>query len=258
MFDLSPVPVPDLSGKVILVTGAGRGIGAELVRILAENGATVYAGVHRLGRDATEEMPSAVTLLDLDVTSQHETNAAIRRITEEAGRLDVLVNNAGILREANCEDTDTATWDLVHDINLKGVFLGCKAAIPALRRAGGGAIVNVASIDGIRGNFSHIAYSASKGGVVALTRSLAMDHAEENIRVNAVCPGTVNTPLVASMLWNFSSHEEALEAARRKHPMGRIAEPEEVGSLIAFLAGPGASFMTGMAVPVDGGRSARA
>ncbi|MCA8928205.1 MAG: SDR family oxidoreductase, partial [Alphaproteobacteria bacterium] len=242
-----------LDGKVALVSGAAGGIGRAAVAALAAAGATVVAAVETEAQRA-DLNPACL----LDVRFEDQWRDCVARIEREFGRLDVLVNNAGILREANCEDTDTATWDLVHDINLKGVFLGCKAAIPALRRAGGGAIVNVASIDGIRGNFSHIAYSASKGGVVALTRSLAMDHAEENIRVNAVCPGTVNTPLVASMLWNFSSHEEALEAARRKHPMGRIAEPEEVGSLIAFLAGPGASFMTGMAVPVDGGRSARA
>ncbi len=241
-----------LSGKVALVSGAAGGIGKETVAALTAAGATVVAAVETAKQAAGMNHARV-----LDVRSEADWQACIAWVEAAFGRLDVLVNNAGVLREASCEATDVSTWDLVHDVNLKGVFLGCKAAIPAIRRAGGGAIVNVASIDGIRGNYNHIAYSASKGGVVALTRSLGLDLASDNIRVNAVCPGTVDTPMVAAMLSNAPSHEAAMDMARQKHPLGRLAAASEIASVITFLAGPGASFMTGMAVPVDGGRSVR-
>ncbi|MCA8930436.1 MAG: SDR family NAD(P)-dependent oxidoreductase, partial [Alphaproteobacteria bacterium] len=182
MFDLSPVPVPDLSGKVILVTGAGRGIGAELVRILAENGATVYAGVHRLGRDATEEMPDTVTLLDLDVTSQHETNAAIRRITEEAGRLDVLVNNAGIIDPIGPLAT-LSSDDLMpaFAVNVAGVHRVTVAALPLLR-ASKGVIVNAGTGAATTPMEGWTAYCTSKAGVHMLTRMFAMELAGDGVQ----------------------------------------------------------------------------
>lgn len=241
-----------LNGKIALVSGAAGGIGRETVDALAAAGATVAAAVE------TEEQAAGMNhARTLDVRSEEDWRDCVAWVEQEFGRVDILVNNAGVLREASCENTAVDMWDLVHDVNLKGVFLGCKAAIPALRRAGGGAIVNVASIDGIRGNYNHVAYSASKGGVVALTRSLGLDLAPDNIRVNAVCPGTVDTPMVAAMMSNAPSHDAAMEISRQKHPLGRIAQPDEIANVIAFLAGPGASFMTGMAVPVDGGRSVR-
>lgn len=241
-----------LAGKVALVSGAAGGIGLEAVKALEAAGATVAAAVE------TPEQASGLNhARTLDVRSEQDWSDCVAWVEQEFGRLDVLVNNAGVLREASCEDTTVDVWDLVHDVNLKGVFLGCKAAIPALRRQGGGAIVNVASIDGIRGNYNHVAYSASKGGVVAITRSLGLDLAADDIRVNAVCPGTVDTPMVQNMMSNFEDHAAAMEFSRQKHPLGRIAQPEEIASVIAFLAGPASSFMTGMAVPVDGGRSVR-
>lgn len=241
-----------LEGKIALVTGAAGGIGKETVRALGAAGATVAAAV-----ESESQAEGLNNVRTLDVRSEQDWKDCVAWVEQEFGKLDVLVNNAGVLREAACEDTEEAVWDLVHSVNLKGVFLGCKAAIPALRRAGGGAIVNVASIDGIRGNYNHVAYSASKGGVVALTRSLALDLAPDNIRVNAVCPGTVDTEMVASMMSNAANHEEAMQISRQKHPLGRIAQPGEIAEAISFLAGSGASFMTGMAVPVDGGRSIR-
>ncbi len=241
-----------LAGKVALVSGAAGGIGKETARALTEAGAIVAAAVE------TDEQAAAFNNARvLDVRSEDEWKATVAWVVQEFGQLDVLVNNAGVLREASPEDTSVDMWDLIHSVNLKGVFLGCKAAIPELRKQDGGAIVNVASIDGIRGNYNHAAYSASKGGVVALTRSLALDLAPDNIRVNAVCPGTVDTPMVAAMMSNAPSHEAAMEVSRQKHPIGRIAQPDEIADVIAFLAGPASRFMTGMAVPVDGGRSIR-
>ena len=241
-----------LAGKVALVSGAAGGIGKETVRALNEAGAIVAAAAE------TEEQAAGLNnARPLDVRSEDDWRSAVAWVVQEFGRLDVLVNNAGVLREASPEETSGDMWDLIHSVNLKGVFLGCKAAIPELRKQSDGVIVNVASIDGIRGNYNHAAYSASKGGVVALTRSLALDLAPDGIRVNAVCPGTVDTPMVAAMMSNASSHEAAIEASRQKHPIGRIAQPGEIADVIAFLAGPASRFMTGMAVPVDGGRSIR-
>ena len=240
-----------LAGKVALVSGAAGGIGKETVRALTDAGAIVAAAV-----ETDEQAAGFNTARTLDVRSEDDWKATVAWVVQEFGQLDVLVNNAGVLREASPEETSVDMWDLVHSVNLKGVFLGCKAAIPELRKTGG-AIVNVASIDGIRGNYNHAAYSASKGGVVALTRSLALDLAPDNIRVNAVCPGTVDTPMVAAMMSNAPSHEAAMEVSRQKHPIGRIAQPEEIADVITFLAGPASRFMTGMAVPVDGGRSIR-
>ena len=242
----------NLAGKVALVSGAAGGIGKETVRSLTDAGAIVAAAV-----ETNEQAAGFNNARPLDVRSEDDWKATVDWVVQEFGQLDILVNNAGVLREASPEETTVDMWDLIHSVNLKGVFLGCKAAIPELRKQGDGAIVNVASIDGIRGNYNHAAYSASKGGVVALTRSLALDLAPDGIRVNAVCPGTVDTPMVAAMMSNAASHEAAMEVSHQKHPIGRIAQPGEIADVIAFLAGPASRFMTGMAVPVDGGRSIR-
>jgi NAD(P)-dependent dehydrogenase (short-subunit alcohol dehydrogenase family) len=173
------------------------------------------------------------------------------------GGLDVLVNNAGVTRVATAEETDRELWDEVIGVNLEGVFLGCKKAIPLMRRRGGGAIVNVASINGIRGNTRLVAYAASKGGVVAMTMSLALDHIADNIRVNCVCPATIDTDMVRAILDQADDRKSALETLIAKHPIGRIAQPEEVAAVIAYLASSDASFQTGLAIPVDGGRTIR-
>ena len=233
MFDLSPVPVPDLSGKVILVTGAGRGIGAELVRILAENGATVYAGVHRLGRDATEEMPDAVTLLDLDVTSQHETNAAIRRITEEAGRLDVLVNNAGIIDPIGHLAT-LSSDDLMpaFAVNVAGVHRVTVAALPLLR-ASKGVIVNAGTGAATTPMEGWTAYCTSKAGAHMLTRMFAMELAADGIQ---------------SFFIGIPPTDTAMQGAIRQsglNPISQIAQTDLVptrvpASVMAWLCGPDA------------------
>jgi len=239
----------ELQGKVALVSGAGRGIGLATAHRLRELGATVVAGVEEEGqRKALGDLDTIV----LNVLHEEHWAAAMAHCGESHGGIDVLVNNAGILREGTAEETTQEMWEEVLAVNLRGVFLGCRQAIPAMRARGGGAIVNVASIDGLHGNHRHVAYAASKGGVVAITRALAMDHAPDHIRVNAVCPGTVRTQMVLEGMAGFSE-----QMVREKHPLGRAAEPEEVANVIAFLCGPGASFMTGMAIPVDGGRSIR-
>jgi len=169
----------------------------------------------------------------------------------------VLINSAGISPTGTAEETSRELWDEVMAINLRGSFLGCKKAIPLMRERGAGAIVNIASINGIRGNHRLVAYAATKGAIVSMTMSLALDHAKEKIRVNCICPATINTDMARGMMAEAPDPRIIEQAMIEKHPLGRIAQPEEVAATIAFLASEDASFMTGLAIPVDGGRSIR-
>lgn len=242
------------SDRVVLVSGASTGIGLATVARLASEGATVYAGRRSPHLDA--ELGPAIPL-QLDVTVENDWRAAIEAILDREGRLDVLVNNAGIRESGGVEDTTLDRWRHLIDVNLTSVFLGCRAAVPAIRKAGGGAIVNVGSITGIRGTENMVAYSASKSGIVSMTASLALDLAKDDIRVNAACPAAIRTRMVTSWLASAPDVEAAEAAVLAKHPIGRIGRPEEVASVIAFLASDDASFMTGLSIPVDGGRSIR-
>jgi len=241
-----------LDGRVALVTGAATGIGRATLDHLAKAGATVVAGLADGEQQATL---SGFERLVLDVRDEAAWERAVGHIEATQGGLDILVNNAGIHRSGTAETTDRALWDEVMAVNLWGTFLGCRTAIPAMRRRGGGAIVNVASIAALNGVAGATAYGASKGGVRALTAALAAEHAGDGIRVNCVCPGTIATPLVEAIIGRADDPEAQRQAMAARHPMRRIAQAEEVASVIAFLAGDGASFMTGAAVPVDGGRS---
>ena len=241
-------------GKVALVTGAGGGIGLATAKRIAEEGGTVVAGL------LNESQRSAVGGLDavvLDVRSEDAWDSAMDYVSGKHGGLDVLVNNAGISPQATAEETSWEMWDDVMAVNLKGTFMGCKKGIPLMRKRGGGAIVNLASINAIRGNNRLVAYAATKGAVLAMTMSLALDHVKENIRVNCVCPATIETDMVRQMLSEAPDLDAATRGITAKHPIGRMAQPEEVASTIAFLASSDASFMTGLAIPVDGGRSIR-
>ncbi len=184
-------------------------------------------------------------------------DAAMAYVVRKYGGLDVLVNNAGIGPSATAQETSWEMWDEEMAVNLKGTFIGRKKAIPLMRKRGGGAIVNLASINSIRGNTRLVAYAATKGGVMAMTMSLALDHIGENIRVNCVCPATIETDMVREMLAKAPDLVTATRGIIAKHPIGRMAQPQEVAATIAFLASSDASFMTGLAVPVDGGRSIR-
>mgnify|MGYP001354187232 CR=1 FL=1 len=240
--------------KVALVTGTGSGIGLATARRIVEEGGTAVAGI------LDESQRAAIGGIDgvvLDVHSEAAWDAAMGYIVRKYGGLDVLVNNAGIGPTATAEETSWEMWDEVMAVNLKGTFMGCKKAIPLMRKRGGGAIVNLASINAIRGNTRLVAYAATKGGVMAMTMSLALDHIGENIRVNCVCPATIETPMVREMLDRAPDLDAATRGIIAKHSIGRMAQPEEVASTIAFLASADASFMTGLAIPVDGGRSIR-
>jgi NAD(P)-dependent dehydrogenase (short-subunit alcohol dehydrogenase family) len=240
--------------KVVLVTGASTGIGLETVVRLRNEGAIVYAA--HLGEEAPGDCPGVRSLL-LDVTVEQAWKAAIDQVMAEAGRLDVLINNAGTRASGTIEETDLKLWYHLIDTNLTSAFLGCRSAVPLIKKSGGGAIVNVSSITGIRGTENMVAYSASKSGLIAMTSSLALDLAKDNIRVNAVCPAAIRTRMVTSWLNQAQDREAAEAALLQKHPIGRIGEPKDVASVIAFLASEDAAFMTGLAIPVDGGRSIR-
>ena len=241
-------------GKVALITGAGTGIGKATAERMSADGAHVIAGI--IGEEE-RTAASDFTQRILDVRLQSDWDAALADCREQFGGIDILVNNAGLLIEGTAEETSDATWDKIFDVNLKGLFRGCRAVIPQMRQRGGGAIVNLASIDALSGAIGHLAYSASKGGVTALTRSLATDHAVDNIRVNAVCPGTITTPMVEKMFKDTGDIDAARNASIAKHPLGRLASAGEVASVIVFLCSNDASFITGQSVSVDGGRSIR-
>lgn len=243
-----------LRSRVALVTGAGDGIGRATTVRLAAEGATVVAGILE---EAQRAALADVDAILLDVRSVADWRRALAHVRSVHGGLDVLVNNAGIHRPGTAEDTTAEAWEDIMAVNLWGTFLGCREAIPQLRARGGGAIVNVASIAGIRGTPGGIAYTASKGGVVAMTMALAIDHVADRIRINCVCPGAVATGIIERLATRAEDPAGVRTAVAARQPMGRMASPEEIAAAIAFLASDDASFMTGVALPVDGGRSAR-
>ena len=240
--------------KVVLITGAGTGIGLATAKRMSSEGATIIAGILD---DSQAEAVKDYEAVKLDVRHEESWEATMDSLMKSHGGLDVLVNNAGISPQATAEETTREFWDEVMEINLRGSFLGCQKAIPLMRKRGGGAIVNLASINGIRGNRRLVAYAATKGAIVSMTMALALDHSQDNIRVNCVCPATIDTAMPRGMMAEAPDPALLERQMIEKHPIGRIGQPEEVASTIAFLASEDASFMTGLAIPVDGGRSIR-
>jgi NAD(P)-dependent dehydrogenase (short-subunit alcohol dehydrogenase family) len=237
-----------LDGKVCVITGAASGIGAETARLFAEEGARV------VGVDLTEGAEGELAL-QADVADEDAVREMYAKTASEMGRIDVLFNNAGInpTDDQSALDTTLETWQRVQDVNLKSVFLCCKHGIPHLLEAGGGSVVNTASFVAVMGAAtSQIAYTASKGGVLALSRELGVQFGKEGVRVNALCPGPVNTPLLQEL---FAKNPE--RAARRlvHVPMGRFGEAREIAQGALFLASDDSSFMTASTFIVDGGIS---
>src|ERR1700737_3220663 len=249
-----------LADKVALITGAGSGIGREAALLFAREGASVVVAEvdDQAGRAAVEQIAASggtARFVHADVSRAADAQAMIVEAEKAFGRLNVIFNNAGIFPDADgsVADTSEETWDLVMRVNLKGVFLGCKHAIPALLRAGGGSIINTASFVALMGAATpQIAYTASKGGVLSMTREIAVEYARRGIRVNALCPGPIETPLMAELL-----ADPARRARRLVHiPMGRFGQPEEVARAALFLASDESSLMTGASLVVDAGITA--
>lgn len=242
--------------KVVLITGGTRGIGFATAQLFAREGARVFI----VGRDADKTTETALEVPGRgesgDVSNAADCERIVTRTLSLHARIDVLVNCAGVIfRNRTVEDTSEEEWDMTFDVNVKGTFLISKFALPALRETRG-SIVNVSSYVGLVGFAGASAYAASKAAILNLTRSMALDHAKDGIRVNAVCPGSVDTDMIHAAWERFGDVERARKLWAEKHPLGRIASPEEVARAILFLASEEASFITGVALPVDGGITA--
>ena len=247
-----------LQGKVALITGAASGIGRASALLFAREGAAVALADlnEKAGRELAEAIAAAggrAVFIPADVSRAADCERAIRAMEESFGALHILFNNAGIIRRASVLDLSEAEWDCVLAVNVKSVFLMSKFAIPLLEKSGGGSIINTASGWGLAGGPRAVAYCASKGAVVLLTKAMAIDHGAQNIRVNCICPGDTNTAMLRSEAQQLGAApgEFLREAAQR--PLRRVGTPEEIAQAALYLASDAASFVTGTALVVDGG-----
>jgi 2-keto-3-deoxy-L-fuconate dehydrogenase len=249
-----------LAGKVSIVTGGASGIGAATVRAFAAEGAIVYAadldapGAERLAAEL-RETGADVTGLGLDVTLSSAVDAAFRSVIERSGRVDALVNSAGVAHVGTLLDTSESDLDRLYAVNVKGTINACRAAVREMIGQGGGTIVNLASIASVIGLTDRFAYTMTKGAVHALTRSIAVDYMKQGVRCNCICPTRVHTPFVDGFIKrNYPGREaEMFQKLSEYQPMGRMAKPEEVAAMALFLSTDASSFITGHAMPVDGG-----
>ena len=246
-----------ISDKVAIITGAASGIGRTTAILFAkEGGKVVIADQNEASGDETVDLirtdGGQAIFTRVNVTSATDIQGMVKTTIDTYGKLNILVNNAGIAIRLPVVDLPEEDWDRSIDVNLKGIYLGSKYAIPEMIKNDGGAIVNIASIYGLVGGRTRAAYAASKGGVVNLTRSIALDYALYKIRVNCICPGFVNTPLLKNIL----KTQEEYQALADLHPIGRLGEMLEIAHGVLYLASDESSFVTGIALPIDGGYTA--
>jgi NAD(P)-dependent dehydrogenase (short-subunit alcohol dehydrogenase family) len=250
--------------RAAVVTGAASGIGFATAQALLEHGVSVSAwdvDAALLQRRALEWHQAGYDahVSQVDVTDATSVDAAFDHLTERSARLDFLVNVAGIVRYGRVEDFPESDWDSVMNVNVKSVFLACRRAIPLMRASGGGSIVNFASVQAVASQQTVAAYSASKGAVVSLTRTLALDHAADGIRVNCVLPGSVETPMLRAGAETFAPEnpEAAMQAWGRQHPLGFLAQPEDMAAIVRFLLSEEARVITGASIVADEGLLAK-
>ena len=249
-----------MKDKVAVITGAKSGIGLATARRFAVEGAKLVAVDVKDASKKVRELVEAggqACFVQADVSSASHVERLVQEALAAYGRVDVLVNNAGVELPKKVTDTTDSEWDRLMDVNLKGVFLCSRAAIPLMQRQGGGVIVNVASELGLVGGSEIAAYCASKGGVVQLTKAMAIDHAAEGIRVNCVCPGPVATPLLEATIAGSFNPEEERRSILNKTLLKRLGRPDEIANVILFVASDESSYMTGSVVVVDGGCTAQ-
>lgn len=246
-----------LKDKVAIITGGASGIGKATAILFAEHGAKiVVADIDENGANQTvtdiHDAGNEAIYVQTDVTISDNTQRMVTETVSTYGKLDILLSSAGIAMRLPVADLPEEDWHRCLDVNLTGVYLCAKAAIPAMRRNGGGSIINLSSIYGLVGADVRAAYVASKGGVTNLTRGMALDYAEENIRINCICPGFVETPLVAGVVKTPQEYRKLAD----RHPMRRLAQPEEIAYGALYLASDESAFITGIALPIDGGYTA--
>lgn len=244
-----------LAGKTAIVTGGGRGIGKAIAAALAHEGANVVIcgrDAKRLQRAAAEIGPACLAVT-ADVSRSDDLAKLVDRTVEKFQGVNILVNNAGILLPGTAESLTDEQWEQTYNTNVRAVWQLSRTVLPHLRKAGGGSIINIASVLSHLGARNRVAYAASKGAVLAMSRAMALDHAAEKIRVNCVCPGIVETEMVAA----FSMDANARQQRVAMHPVGRFGQPEDIAGLAVFLASDEAAWITGAAFPVDGGYSAQ-
>lgn len=242
-----------LEGKVALISGGARGMGAATARLFVAEGARVVLGdILPEVKETASGLGDAAHAVTLDVTDEASWQAAVAEAEQRFGRLDILVNNAGVLLMDELGKTTTETYRKVNDVNAMGCFLGMREAAPAIRRAGGGSIVNLSSVEGLGGNRFLVAYTGSKFAVRGMTKAAAIELAREGIRVNSVHPGGIDTPMVR----HFIPDDDTMAWMGKQVPMRRPGQPEEVAQAVAFLASDAASYITGAELAVDGGATA--
>jgi meso-butanediol dehydrogenase / (S,S)-butanediol dehydrogenase / diacetyl reductase len=248
-----------LKGKIAIITGAGSGIGAATARVFVAEGATVVLADKNFStaKAVATELGQNASALEVDVSKGPSVKAMIDGTVARFGRLDILFNNAGYGITGSVVETSEDDWDALMSVNIRGVFLGCKYAIPHMIRQGGGAIVNTASTTSVAGIKDRAAYVTSKGAVAAMTRAMALDHVESNIRINCVGPGTIETPYFTKIFAESTDPKALRTALEVRQPMNRLGRPEEIAKAVLFLASDDASFCTGSTLFADGGWTAR-
>ena len=244
-----------LDGRRALVTGGASGIGEHTVRALSGAGASVIIADRNLEGAAAlaEALGEAVSAVEIDVADR----ASVKEVFESMDRLDILVNNAGVAHVGNIEETELEDWKRVFEVNVDGVFLVTKQALPLLLSSDHGSVVNISSVAGLTAVSRRFAYCASKGAVIALTRQLAGDYAKQ-LRVNCICPGTVHTPFVEGYLDKFHKHEkdQVREQLHARQPIGRMGRPDEIAHMVLYLCSDEAEYVQGSVITIDGGWTA--
>lgn len=251
-----------LEKRIAVITGAGSGIGREMALLFAREGASILAadlngGAAEATASMVKEAGGTCAALAVDASKPADVERMIAQAIETYGRVDILCNNAGIGSTTDVVDCEPDEWDRVMTVNVKSVYLGCKYAVPHMIEQGGGVIVNTASVAGMVGIVKRASYSASKGAVIALTRQVAIEYVEQGIRVNCICPGTVDSPWVGRLLDETADPAAARAGLVARQPMGRLGDPKEIAKAALYLASDDAAFITGTGLVIDGGLTAR-